>query len=38
MSERGEFVLHIQGGWIKFICDSQLIAELLKVFNVTIQF
>ena len=30
--QRGEFVLSLENGWIKFVCESHVIAELLKVF------
>ena len=29
--ERGEYVLGLERGWIKFVCDTQQIAEILKV-------
>ena len=29
--QRGEFVVSLEKGWIKFLCQSHLIAELLKV-------
>ena len=29
--QRGEFVLSLENGWIKFVCESHVIAELLKV-------
>ena len=33
--QRGEFVLSLENGWIKFVCESHVIAELLKVFITT---
>ena len=33
--QRGEFVLSLENGWIKFVCESHVIAELLKVFTTT---
>ena len=30
--QRGQFVLSLENGWIKFVCESHIIAELLKVF------
>ena len=29
--QRGQFVVSLENGWIKFLCQSHLIAELLKV-------
>ena len=29
--QRGQFVVSLERGWIKFLCQSHLIAELLKV-------
>lgn len=29
--QRGQFVLSLENGWIKFACESHVIAELLKV-------
>lgn len=33
--QRGEFVLSLENGWIKFVCESHVIAELLKVYLTT---
>ena len=30
--QRGQFVLSLENGWIKFVCESHIIAELLKVY------
>ncbi len=35
--ERGEYVLGLERGWIKFVCDTQQIAEILKVTGVFIR-
>ena len=29
--QRGQFVLSLENGWIKFVCETHIIAELLKV-------
>ena len=31
LMQRGQFVVSLEKGWIKFLCQSHLIAELLKV-------
>jgi len=35
--ERGQFVLHLERGWIKFVCDSQQIAEILKELRMELE-
>jgi len=32
--QRGQFVLSLENGWIKFVCESHIIAELLKEMRV----
>ena len=32
--QRGQFVLSLENGWIKFVCESHVIAELLKVESI----
>ena len=31
LMQRGQFVLSLENGWIKFVCQTHIIAELLKV-------
>ena len=31
MVQRGQFLISLEKGWIKFVCESHQIAELLKV-------
>ena len=34
--QRGQFVLSLERGWIKFVCETHIIAELLKVCRINI--
>ena len=34
LMQRGQFVVSLEKGWIKFLCQSHLIAELLKVIQI----
>ena len=36
LMHRGQFVISLEEGWIKFITDTHQIAELLKVENLAI--